>query len=818
MFVTLVAAAVSLQAGIVASWDFEEATAGQYGVQLITMTTSSVNNVIAYESGNTDPYYVRGADGIGHGTAVGVLGVPASATADALFSGWEEFSISFDARVSSIPDSTQAILRYGVTQTAWNIFVTSDGHLNMTWYDGSGSFDLNTAGAAFFADSEYHHYEIIWDGYSAQIWVDGVAQLVENGSSTKATVVLGAVRSAGGSGRLGIGGFVRDNGSVSQEFGGFLDNIIISDAAVVPVTVAAWTFPEGIVAAGDVFTNSQDVYTGLLLKKKSNSGSQIYYTTSSTGAGLDFDNYNTGNNDGSFCIADDSPLFTGHGHYHNAPGFRSMAIDCWLKASAYKQCQIVGKWDYNPDDPSKMNGYRLYMNASGRICLEMAGTEGSFLAQTRMIFPLDGEWHRIRANWEEDYGDYNVQIMIDDVIARATGHIGMLYNTTNLFCIGGLYRDSANSGQYVDGGIDNVLISTERSDLLQISGDIDPTPIVPTGAHLTNQPGYIASGFVHNPPYTPTCHAATQVPVSDGGVRAAWMAGTCEGHVDGVIMKSDQSPVSRNFDPPDIVGDGSTSSLPYSSTWNPVLFQRPNGVLYCYYKDGMLGSPGGISGLYKTSTDGGHTWSAPVRMSVLGPSKNKPILLDNGVLLMPGNNQMYMTTNYGDTVTGITIPNPAGYKLMQATVSKVGNSSSNLLALFRTDSGKIAQSKSTDSGSTWSSATLTSLPNNNSGIDSVTTADGKIALIYNHATGTTTAAPRTPLNVAMTPDGGTTWYAAAVLEDQSGEFSYPSIICDTFGKLHVMYTWNRLRMKWVILEPSQFILDNSHKISNGVWP
>lgn len=591
----------------------------------------------------------------------------------------------------------------------------------------------------------------------------------------------------------------------------FMSSLVVVSNAFA-VNIAAWTFPEGTNQIGQVFSNSPDQYNSLLLKKKYRPVHEITFTPAVHGAGLDFDNVNTGNNNGSFCIVDDNPRLTGH--YNYAPGFRSMAIECYLQAFTIKQCQIVGKWDYST---TAMNGYRLYMSAIGQICLEMTGTEGTFILKTRMKLTADGNWHQIKVNWEEDYGDYNVQIMLDGVVTRATRHIGQLYNTTYPFCVGGLYRSSTSSGQYVDGDIDNIIVSTGRVDLLQVSGEIDPTPIVSTGAHLTNQTGYVSSGWVHNPPYTPTCHASTQVQTSDGLVRAAWMAGTCEGHVDGVILKSDQSSISDKFDVPDLVGDGSASSLPYSSAWNPVLFQRPGGALYCYYKDGMLGA-GGISGLYKTSTDGGHTWSSSTRMSSIGPSKNKPILLENGTLIMPGDTKMYLTTDYGNTITSKSIPNSSGYGILQATVSKVNNSDYDLLALFRTSTGEIAQSHSYDRGQTWSNVTLTSLPNNHSGIDSVTMQDGEIALVYNHVSGAITATARTPLNIAVTPDGGATWYAAFVVEDESGEFSYPSIICDTAGKLHVMYTWNRLRMKWIILEPSQFVLDSSHKIVNGVWP
>lgn len=228
------ALAAGLRAGIIASWNFEDIPAGsEYGTVIINSTTSSVNNLVAVNVAGTNPYYVRGHDNVGHGTAVGILGVAASPTVDSLLSGWTEFNIAFDLRVSAIPTATQAIARYGVTTTAWNIYVQSDGSLHMIWSDASSSFDLNTTAAALIADSQYHNYNIIWNGTSAQILRDGVVQNVEGGVAA-APVTLGAIKSAGATGQLGIGGMVRDNSSVSQEFGGFLDNFVISDTAVIP--------------------------------------------------------------------------------------------------------------------------------------------------------------------------------------------------------------------------------------------------------------------------------------------------------------------------------------------------------------------------------------------------------------------------------------------------------------------------------------------------------------------------------------------------------------------------------------------------------
>ncbi len=140
-----------------------------------------------------------------------------------------------------------------------------------------------------------------------------------------------------------------------------------------------------------------------------------------------------------------------------------------------------------------------------------------------------------------------------------------------------------------------------------------------------------------------------------------------------------------------------------------------------------------------------------------------------------------------------------------------------LQVLCRSRNRAIVESWSYDNGLTWTPLAKTTLPNNNSGTDAVTLADGRHLLVYNHVLppGNEAKGPRTPLQVSLSPDGKT-WYAALVLEDSPvSQYSYPSVIQDSRGLVHVVYTWRRERIRHVVIDPS---LVKLKRIKNTNWP
>ena len=302
----------------------------------------------------------------------------------------------------------------------------------------------------------------------------------------------------------------------------------------------------------------------------------------------------------------------------------------------------------------------------------------------------------------------------------------------------------------------------------------------------------------------PECHAST-IAETPQGLVTAWFGGTHERHPDVGIWTSRKT--GLDWTPPVEVATGVQPDGNRLPCWNPVLFQVPNGELLLFYKIGP--SPSTWWGMLKRSTDNGKSWSEAERLpdGIAGPIKNKPVLLPSGVLLCPSSSEDHnwrvhfeMTSDWGKTWTK-TPPINDGATDGAIQPSVLFHPDGRLQALCRSQrSGFIVESWSKDGGKTWSALQKTDLPNPNSGTDAVTLKDGRQVLVYNPTSPVDgKSGPRTPLNVAISNDGKT-WDTLAVLENEPGEYSYPAVIQTSDGRVHITYTWQRKRIRHVVLD------------------
>jgi predicted neuraminidase len=334
-------------------------------------------------------------------------------------------------------------------------------------------------------------------------------------------------------------------------------------------------------------------------------------------------------------------------------------------------------------------------------------------------------------------------------------------------------------------------------------------------------PAIVKSEFIYENAPFPECHAST-IAEGKGGLITAWFGGKKEKSPDVGIWVARY--VDNKWTTPVEVASGVQPNGSRHPCWNPVLFQPQSGPLMLFYKVGP--DPEKWWGMLRTSEDGGASWSEPTRLpdGILGPIKNKPVQLKDGAILCPTSTEHdgwrvhFERSNDGAKTWTATPPINDGKMIGAIQPSVLFLGGDRLLAIGRTKGqGKIFETESSDVGRTWGEMKLGMLPNPNSGTDAVTLKDGRHLIVYNHTSPIIGrwGGPRSPLNVAVSHDGRA-WQAALVLEDEKlREFSYPAMIQTRDGLVHITYTWQRKRVKHVVLDPAKLA---PRDFINGEWP
>ena len=351
---------------------------------------------------------------------------------------------------------------------------------------------------------------------------------------------------------------------------------------------------------------------------------------------------------------------------------------------------------------------------------------------------------------------------------------------------------------------------------------------------------------------TPSAHASCIARVN-GETWLTWFGGTQEGDSDVKIYISRKT--ADNWSEPfRICAD---ENLPH---WNPVLLPRGDGA-DLFFKVGAT-IPGWRTMRVHLNADGIPVGEAvelvPGDVGGRGPVRNKCLALRDGRILAPASIETKEPTAWKDAACAkdifafprsdeplrwkpfIDVSTDGGESFTQAApiplLADDGSSNVSLApaalsgstsalplfpcrvkrqgaiqptlwqsadghvhALMRSSEGCILRSDSKD-GLTWSPAAMTSLPNNNSGIDLVQMEDGRILLCLNPVADDWGA--RTPLWLYVSTDGGDSFRPLLNLEMNEGEYSYPSLAAEG-NTVYLSYTWKRQTVAvWQIeLEP-----------------
>ncbi|NLH99620.1 MAG: exo-alpha-sialidase [Chthonomonadales bacterium] len=297
----------------------------------------------------------------------------------------------------------------------------------------------------------------------------------------------------------------------------------------------------------------------------------------------------------------------------------------------------------------------------------------------------------------------------------------------------------------------------------------------------------------------PYKHPAAIAELQNGDLYIAYYGGEGEYAVDtGVFGARRRKGSSRWSQPVRIAHD------PFRSLGNPVVWQAPDGLVWLFYvvRWGDTWSTSRIQG--KISQDGARTWSDSFVVSDAEGMmvRGKPIVLSTGDYLLP----VYHETGFDTEKVGADStsrflrwdPKAREWRPSGIIRSTKGNiqpaiaevEPGRVVAFCRrgggyepvTD-GYIVRSESGDGGRTWSEGKDSDLPNPNAAVDLLRLRNGHLALIYNDSMN-----ERTPLTVAISTDGGTTWPFRRNIMEAKGDFAYPYAIQTADGRVHVVFT------------------------------
>lgn len=317
------------------------------------------------------------------------------------------------------------------------------------------------------------------------------------------------------------------------------------------------------------------------------------------------------------------------------------------------------------------------------------------------------------------------------------------------------------------------------------------------------------------PSVAPSVHAATLARLTDGTVVCAWFAGSREGARDVAIYCSLLR--GGRWARPCIIADphqtGRDTARYVRKVGNPVLGCDTAGRLHLWYVSTSVGGWSTSALNHRVSADGGASWSRAERL-VTAPffnlstlARTQPVPLMGGGFVLPSYHELF--TKHGEILRlddrGMVLDKqrmPGGGPLLQPAVAPIPEKGE-FLALLRnagTEPRRIAVAALRDGGDRWLARPYLPLANPDSSVALLRLSDGRLLLACNPLTD-----GRQKLSLFLSSDSGMNWGEAFSVENSpetGDEFSYPALLQDREGMIHLVYTWKRRKIAHRLISPA----------------
>lgn len=352
-------------------------------------------------------------------------------------------------------------------------------------------------------------------------------------------------------------------------------------------------------------------------------------------------------------------------------------------------------------------------------------------------------------------------------------------------------------------------------------------------------------------------HAAFLHLFEDGALACAWFGGTLEGKSDISIFASVLPKGASAWGAPQQL-----SFDPLHSEQNPVLFKAPDGRLWLFHTSQPSGNQDECrirmaeirrdgADSTKLAAEEGRYLDLPRGCFVRAPL----VVRDDGAWLLPifrcvQRPGQKWNGSHDTAAVGVSEDGGKTWRLdeLEQSTGCVHMSPALLhgdqfAAFFRRRQADfVYRTESVDGGRSWSVPQATDVPNNNSSIAVTRLRDGRLAMICNPVNAALSpdrraslydelgeddgrpdadpqggcvpvwGVPRAPVTVCLSQDGGKTFPVRVLIEDGPGtclsndstdgrnkEMSYPWLLEEPDGTMHLAYTYHRRAIKYVRL-------------------
>lgn len=314
----------------------------------------------------------------------------------------------------------------------------------------------------------------------------------------------------------------------------------------------------------------------------------------------------------------------------------------------------------------------------------------------------------------------------------------------------------------------------------------------------------------------PAVHGSNIIETLDGGMLATWFGGSREGGKDVALWGANYSPGKSGWsEPRRIIGPAETKlalGRYIKTVGNSVLVRGENNKLWLFYVTVSVGGWAGSSLNAILSTDDGKTWDSPRRLisspffNISTLAKCAAVMYSNGTIGLPVYHEflgkfseLLLLDKNAQVRDKIRITH--GRHSIQPQIIPLDNLRAiTLMRNTGVQPGHLLYSESDAAGGDWSLDEELAPYNSDSAVAGLRRPDGSLLLVFNDR-----KAGRTSLALAVSRDQGRSWNTVKHFEQSDevkNEYSYPYLIRSSSGTMHLVYTWNRKRIRHVSFNDS----------------